>query len=163
MPTFEGLLDTPQGRFAVVASKFNREIVDRLVEGATGALRRHGVADSAIDLVWVPGAFEIPATAKLLIESTTGYAALICLGAVIRGDTDHYDYVCTAATEGILQVGLASISKRVPVLFGVLTCDPEEPALDRAGGKAGNKGADVAEAAIEMGNLLRRLPESSGA
>lgn len=154
MPTYEGLLTTPSGRFAIVASKFNREIVDRLVAGAKDALSRHGVADDAMDLAWVPGSFEIPLVAQKLAGSKK-YAAVICLGAVIRGDTDHYDYVCTAAADGILQ---ASLATGVPVLFGVLTCDTDEQALDRAGGKAGNKGFDVALAAIEMANLPKQLP-----
>ena len=154
MPTYEGSLANPSGRFAIVASKFNHEIVEKLVVGAKDALRRHGIADDAIDLAWVPGAFELPLIAQKLAD-TRKYAAVICLGAVIRGDTDHYDYVCIAATEGILQAGL---STGVPVLFGVLTCDTDEQAHDRAGGKAGNKGADVALAAIEMVNLLKLLP-----
>lgn len=154
MPTYEGSLTPPAGRFAIVASRFNGEIVERLVAGAMDALRKHKIAEDAIDLAWVPGAFELPFAAQWLAGSMK-YAAVICLGAVIRGDTDHYDYVCIAATEGILQAGLAT---SVPVLFGVLTCDTEEQALDRAGGKAGNKGADVALAAIEMANLLKQLP-----
>jgi 6,7-dimethyl-8-ribityllumazine synthase len=154
MPTYEGSQSATPGRFAIVASKFNHEIVERLLVGASDALRKHGVADNAVDLAWVPGAFELPLIAQRLAGSKR-YAAVICLGAVIRGDTDHYDYVCNAATDGILQAGLAT---GVPVLFGVLTCDTDEQALDRAGGKAGNKGFDVALAAIEMANLLRQLP-----
>ena len=154
MATYEGSLTPPPGRFAIVASKFNHEVVEKLVAGAKDALRRHGIADNAVDLAWVPGAFELPLVAQELAASEN-YAAVICLGAVIRGDTDHYDYVCQAATDGILQAGLAT---GVPVLFGVLTCDTDEQALDRAGGKAGNKGFDVAMAAIEMANLLKQLP-----
>ena len=154
MPTYEGSLTTPAACFAMVASKFNHEVVEKLVAGAKDALRRHGVAEDAIDLAWVPGAFEIPLVAQKLADSGR-YRAVICLGAVIRGDTDHYDYVCMAATEGILQAGLTT---GVPVLFGILTCDTEEQALDRAGGKAGNKGADVALAAIEMVNLFKQFP-----
>jgi 6,7-dimethyl-8-ribityllumazine synthase len=154
VPTYEGSLTNPSGRFAIVASKFNSEIVDRLVTGAKDGLRRNGLADDAVDLAWVSGAFELPLIAQKLAASKK-YAAIICLGAVIRGDTDHYDYVCLAATDGILQAGLAT---GVPVLFGVLTCDTDEQALDRAGGKAGNKGCDVALAAIEMVNLLKQLP-----
>ena len=153
MPTYEGSLIPPQGRFAVVASKFNREIVDRLVAGATDALRGHGVTEDAIDVAWVPGAFELPLIAQKLAASKK-YLAVICLGAVIRGDTDHYDFVCIAAADGILQAGLTT---GVPVLFGVLTCDTDEQAFDRAGGKAGNKGGDVALAAIEMVNLLKQM------
>ena len=115
------------------------------------------MANDAVDLVWVPGAFELPLVAQKLAGSNK-YAAIICLGAVIRGDTDHYDYVCKAAAEGILQAGLAT---GVPILFGVLTCDTDEQALDRAGGKAGNKGADVALAALEMADLMRQLANHS--
>jgi 6,7-dimethyl-8-ribityllumazine synthase len=164
MPTYKGSLNPPQGRFAIVASKFNREIVERLVAGAKDALHQHGVAEESIDVVWVPGAFEIAFMAHVLAargpaggRPASPYVAIICVGAVIRGDTDHYDYVCKAATDGILQAGLANVGLRVPVLFGVLTCDTEEQALDRAGGTAGNKGFDVAEAAIEMVNLLGQL------
>jgi 6,7-dimethyl-8-ribityllumazine synthase len=154
MPTYEGSPKAPPGRFAIVASKFNHEIVERLVGGAIEALKRSGVADDAIDVAWVPGAFELPLIAQRMAASKT-YLAVICLGAVIRGDTDHYVYVCSAATDGILQAGLTT---GIPVLFGVLTCDTDEQAMDRAGGKAGNKGADVAVAAIEMVNLLKLLP-----
>lgn len=154
MAIFEGNLTAPKGRFAVIASRFNHEIVEKLVAGARDALRQKNVADDNIDLAWVPGAFELPLIAKRLAASKK-YAAVICLGAVIRGDTDHYDYVCKAATDGILEAGL---STGVPVLFGVLTCDTDEQALDRAGGTSGNKGADVALAAIEMANLLSQLP-----
>ena len=153
MPTYAGSLTTPAGRFAIVAAKFNHDVVERLVAGASDALGRSGVAEEATDLVWVPGAFELPLAAQRLAASKK-YAAIICLGAVIRGDTDHYDYVCRAAAEGILQ---ASLSTGIPVLFGVLTCDTEEQALDRAGGKEGNKGADVASAAVEMANLFKQL------
>lgn len=154
MPTYEGSPKAPSGRFAIVASKFNHEIVERLVRGAMETFKRLGVADDAIDVAWVPGAFELPLVAQRMAASKT-YLAVLCLGAVIRGDTDHYVYVCSAATDGILQAGLTT---GVPVLFGVLTCDTDEQALDRAGGKAGNKGADVAVAAIEMVNLLKLLP-----
>lgn len=140
-------------RFAIVASNFNHEIVEKLVAGANDALRQQGVAENDRELVWVPGAFELPLIAQTMAASKK-YAAVICLGAVIRGDTDHYDYVCKAATDGILQAGLTT---GVPVLFGVLTCDTDEQALERCGGKHGNKGADVALAAIEMANLLKQL------
>ncbi len=150
----EGTFATPPGRFAIVAARFNDFIVDKLVAGALDALKRHGVADDAVDLVRVPGSFEIPPLAKRLAESKK-YAAVICLGAVIRGETDHYDHVCAAAANGIAQVGL---STGVPVIFGVLTCDTVEKALNRAGGKSGNKGFDAALAAIEMVNLQKNLP-----
>jgi len=154
MPAYEGLVTTPQGRFAIVASKFNIEIVDCLVAGAKDGLRKHGIAEDAVDLAWVPGSFEIPLVAQKLASSKK-YAAVLCLGAVIRGETDHYDYVCSTASAGIAQ---ASLATGVPVLFGVLTCDTEEQARDRAGGRGGNKGFDVALAAIEMTNLLTQLP-----
>jgi 6,7-dimethyl-8-ribityllumazine synthase len=153
MAIYEGSLTPPPGRFAIVASKFNHEVVGGLVTGAQDALRKQGVSEDAIDLAWVPGAYELPLIAQTLAGSKQ-YLAVICLGAVIRGDTDHYDYVCDAATQGILQANLAT---GVPVLFGVLTCDTDEQAMDRAGGKAGNKGADVALAAIEMATLLKKL------
>jgi 6,7-dimethyl-8-ribityllumazine synthase len=148
---YEGDSSEPVGRFAVVAARFNAEVVDRLLDGALAALKGHGVAD--VDVVRVPGAFELPLLAQRLAKSGR-YAAMICLGAVIRGDTDHYDYVCRAATDGILRVGLEC---DLPVIFGVLTCATEEQAFDRAGGKDGNKGADAAAAAVEMVNLLRKL------
>jgi 6,7-dimethyl-8-ribityllumazine synthase len=154
MPTFQGNLTAPAGRFAVVAAKFNKEVVDQLVAGALSTLKQRGLADAAVDLVWVPGSFELPLVAQRLAASKK-YAAVICLGAVIKGDTDHYEYVCRGATDGILEAGLAT---GVPVIFGVLTCQTEELALDRAGGKSGNKGADAALAAIEMANLLKQLP-----
>ena len=156
MPTvYEGTFAPPPGRFALVAARFNSAIVDQLVAGAMDGLKRHGVADDAIDLVRVPGSFEIPPVAKRLAESGK-YAAVICLGVVIRGDTDHYDHVAGAAASGIAQAALAT---GVPVIFGVLTCDTLEQALNRAGAKAGNKGFDAAVAAIEMVNLLKQLPE----
>ena len=154
MPTYEGDLAPPPGRFAIVAARFNKFIVDSLVAGALDVFRRHGIADDAIDVVWVPGSFEVPLLAQRL-GSSKQYAAVICLGAVIRGDTDHYDHVAGAATSGIAQAGLAT---GIPIIFGLLTCDTLEQAINRAGGKAGNKGADAALAAIEMINLLRQLP-----
>src|SRR5438270_3939191 len=155
MTLFEGTFAPPPGRFALVAARFNQFVVERLVEGARDALRRHGVADDVVDLAWVPGAFEIPLVARRLASSGR-YAAVICLGAVIRGDTDHYDYVAGGAANGIAQAALAT---GVPVVFGLLTCDTLEQALNRAGAKAGNKGFEAALTAIEMVNLLRRLPE----
>ena len=155
MPTvYEGTFAPPPGRFALVAARFNSAIVDQLAAGALDGLKRHGVADDAIDLVRVPGSYEIPPVAKRLAGSGQ-YAAVICLGAVIRGDTDHYDHVAGAAASGIAQAALAT---GVPVIFGVLTCDTLEQALNRAGAKAGNKGFDAAVAAIEMVNLLKQLP-----
>jgi 6,7-dimethyl-8-ribityllumazine synthase len=155
MPTtYEGDFATPAGRFALVASRFNHFIVDHLVNGALDALRRHGVADQAVELVRVPGSFEIPLVAQKLAASGR-YAAVVCLGAVIRGDTDHYDYVAGMAAKGVAQAALAT---GVPVIFGILTCDTLEQAINRAGAKSGNKGAEAALAAIEMVNLLARLP-----
>jgi 6,7-dimethyl-8-ribityllumazine synthase len=155
MTIYEGDFAPPPGRFALVAARFNSLVVERLVAGALDALKRHGVADDSIDLVRVPGSFEIPLVAHQLAASET-YAAVICLGAVIKGDTDHYDHVAGQAAAGVAQTALAT---GIPVVFGILTCDTLEQALDRAGGKAGNKGFDAAVTAIEMVNLLRKLPE----
>jgi 6,7-dimethyl-8-ribityllumazine synthase len=154
----EGELTTPAGRFVVVAARFNAVVVDALVAGAVDAFRRHGIADDAVDLVRVPGSFEIPVVARRLAESKA-YSAIVCLGAVIKGDTDHYDYVAAAATNGVLQ---AAVSTGVPVIFGVLTCDTMEQAVNRAGGKAGNKGYESAVTAIEMANLTSKLPLRDG-
>jgi 6,7-dimethyl-8-ribityllumazine synthase len=154
MTTYEGNFATPTGRFAIIAARFNAVIVDDLVAGAVDALTRHGVADIHIDLVRVPGSFEIPLAAQRLGQSGK-YAAIICLGAVIKGETDHYDHVAGATTSGIAQT---SLSCNVPVIFGVLTCNTLEQAINRAGGKAGNKGAEAALTAIEMANLLKKLP-----
>ena len=155
MTTFEGTFAPPPGRFALVAARFNQFVVERLVEGARDALRRHGVADDAVDLAWVPGSFELPLVARRLAGSGR-YAAVVCLGAVIRGDTDHYDYVAGGAANGIAQAALAT---GVPVIFGLLTCDTLEQAINRAGGKAGNKGFEAALTAIEMVNLLKQIPQ----
>jgi 6,7-dimethyl-8-ribityllumazine synthase len=154
MTIFEGTLTSPGGRFALVAARFNQFVVDRLVQGAREGLRRHGVADDAVDLVWVPGSFEIPLVAQRLAASKK-YAAVICLGAVIRGDTDHYDHVAGGAVTGIAQ---ASLATGVPVILGVLTCETTDQAMNRAGGKSGNKGFDAAVTAIEMVNLLKQFP-----
>jgi 6,7-dimethyl-8-ribityllumazine synthase len=156
MPTvYEGDFAPPPGHVALVAARFNKAVVDNLVGGALDGLRRHGVADDAIDVVWVPGSFEIPLAAQKLAAAGR-YAAVICLGAVIRGDTTHYDHVAGAAASGVAHAALAT---GVPVIFGILTCETLEQALDRAGAKAGNKGFDAALAAIEMVNLLQRLPK----
>ena len=155
MPTvLEGSYATPPGRFALVAARFNGTIVDDLVAGALDGLRRHGVADDAIDLVRVPGSFEIPFVAQRLAASSK-YAAVICLGCVIRGETSHYDHVAGEAAGGVARAALAT---GVPVIFGVVTAETLEQAINRAGAKAGNKGFDAALAAIEMVNLLRQLP-----
>jgi 6,7-dimethyl-8-ribityllumazine synthase len=155
----EGTFATPAGRFALVAARFNAAIVDALVGGAVDGLKRHGVADEAIDVVRVPGSFEVPFVAQRLASSKR-YAAVICLGAVIRGDTDHYDYVAGEAAGGVARAALAT---GVPVIFGILTCDSLEQAINRAGAKAGNKGFDAAVTAIEMVNLLGQLPGEGGA
>jgi 6,7-dimethyl-8-ribityllumazine synthase len=151
---YEGSFAPPSGRFALVAARFNSAIVDALVAGAVDGLKRHGIADEAIDVVRVPGSLEIPLVAKRLAASG-GYAAVICLGAIIRGDTDHYDHVAAGAASGVAE---AALSTGVPVIFGILTCDTLEQAINRAGAKSGNKGFDAALAAIEMVNLIRQLP-----
>src|SRR5438874_3728792 len=155
MTIYEGTFAPPPGRFALVAARFNQVIVDSLVSGALDAFRRHGVAEDAIDLVRVPGSWEIPLVAQRLAGSRK-YAAVVCLGAVIKGDTDHYDYVAGAAANGVAQAALAT---GVPVVFGVLTCDTLEQAVNRAGGKAGNKGFEAVVTAVEMVNLLAKLPK----
>jgi len=156
MPTiYEGTFAPPSGRFALVAARFNHVVVEQLVNGALDGLKRHGVSDDAIDVVWVPGSFEIPPVAQRLAGSRK-YAAVICLGAVIKGETDHYDYVAGGAAKGVAE---AALTTGVPVIFGILTCDTLEQATNRAGGKSGNKGFDAALTAIEMVNLLRQLPE----
>lgn len=153
MKLIEGKLTAPAGKFAIVAARFNDFIVSRLVEGAEDTLKRHGVADDDIELARVPGAFEIPMIAKKLAE-TGRYAAVICLGAVIRGSTSHYDFVCAEVSKGVASVGLET---GVPTLFGVLTTDNIEQAIERAGTKAGNKGADAALSALEMVDLARQI------
>ena len=137
----------------MVAARFNQFIVDNLVRGAREAFARHGVADESVDLAWVPGSFELPLVAQKLAESKK-YSAVVCLGAVIRGDTDHYDYVAGGAANGIAH---ASLNTGIPVIFGVLTCETVEQAINRAGGKAGNKGYEAAVTAIEMVNLLKSI------
>jgi 6,7-dimethyl-8-ribityllumazine synthase len=158
MAIYEGTLAAPPGRFALVAARFNHFVVDNLVQGAKDGLRRHGVADDAVDLIWVPGSLEIP-LAALRLAASKKYVAVICLGAVIRGDTDHYDHVAGGAARGIAQAGLET---GVPVIFGVLTCATVEQAVNRAGGKSGNKGFEAAETALEMVNLLKQLPPPAG-
>ena len=155
MAKFEGKLVAPaSGRFAIVVSRFNEFITSKLLGGALDALERHGVSADRVDVAWSPGSFEIPLLAQKLAGSGK-YAAVVCLGAVIRGDTDHYEYVASEVAKGVAQ---ASMSTGVPCLFGVLTCDTIEQAIDRAGTKSGNKGANAAVSAIEMANLLAQLP-----
>ncbi len=150
---FIGDYSTPAGRFAVVAARFNGMVTEALLAGCRDAFVRHGVTEDRIDVAWVPGSFEIPLLARKLAASGR-YSAVVCLGCVIRGETSHYDHVAGQAAAGVLQAGLAT---GVPVIFGVLTTESVEQALNRAGLKAGNKGADAAMAAIEMVNLLSRL------
>lgn len=150
---YQGDYSTPSGRFAVVASRFNAMVTEALLSGCRDALARHGVPDERVDVAWVPGSFEIPLTARKLAE-TGRYAAVICLGCVIRGDTTHYDHVAGQAAAGVMQ---ASLATGIPVIFGILTTETVEQALNRAGLKSGNKGADAALAAIEMVNLMARI------
>lgn len=155
MKTIEGLYSGKGKKFALVASRFNEFITNKLVSGAQDCLIRHEVSEADIALVWVPGAFEIPLVAKKLAQSGR-YDGVICLGAVIRGATSHYDYVCNEVAKGIAQVGLSS---ELPVLFGVLTTENIEQAIERAGTKAGNKGYDAALSALEMANLIGQLAD----
>ena len=153
MNVLEGKFNGEGLKIAMVASRFNEFITSKLIGGAEDCLVRHGVADNDITLVWVPGAFEIPVMAKKMAESGE-YDAVICLGAVIRGATYHYEMVCNEAAKGIAQ---ASMATGVPVLFGVITTDTIEQAIERAGTKAGNKGYDCAMSAIEMANAFKEL------
>jgi 6,7-dimethyl-8-ribityllumazine synthase len=157
MANYEGTFEAAGLRFAVVVSRFNDFITRRLLEGAKDAINRHGGDAAACDYAWVPGAFELPLVAKRLAESGR-YDAVICLGAVIRGGTAHFDYVAGEAAKGI---GLANLQTGVPVVFGVLTTDTLEQAIERAGVKLSNRGAEAAMTAIEMANLLKQLPEGS--
>ena len=153
MRVLEGNVVAEGIKIGIVAARFNEFIVSKLVSGAQDACVRHGVKDEDIDLAWVPGAFEIPLAAQKLAQSGK-YDAVICLGAVIRGSTSHYDLVCNEAAKGIAQVNLQT---GVPVTFGVITTENIEQAIERAGTKAGNKGADAAIAALELANLLPQL------
>lgn len=149
----EGKLLAPAGKFAIVVSRFNELVTRRLLEGAIHTFDRHGVASDAITVVWVPGSFELPLIASRLADSGE-FAAVCCLGAVIQGSTTHHEYINHQVAAGLMQAGQKS---GVPVLFGVLTCQTMEQALDRAGGKVGNKGGEAALAAIEMVNVLEQL------
>jgi 6,7-dimethyl-8-ribityllumazine synthase len=151
--TIEGDLTATTARFAIVAARFNSFIVERLLQGALDILRRHGVEEKSIEIIHVPGAFELPLVAKRLAVSRR-YDAVIALGAVIRGSTPHFDYVAGGCARGLAEVAL---SCDLPVAFGVLTVDTIEQAIERAGTKAGNKGADAALTALEMVSLLRKL------
>lgn len=154
MNTIEGNLVAPKGmKVGIVASRFNEIIVNKLLGGAVDGLVRHGVAEENITAVWVPGAFEIPVVADKMAASRK-YDAVIAVGAVIRGSTSHYDYVCAEVSKGIAQAG---IKTGVPVMFGVITTENIEQAIERAGSKAGNKGYDCALGAIEMVNVINQL------
>lgn len=150
---FQGNLVATSGKYAIVVSRFNEFITSKLLGGAKDALLRHGVNDSQVDVAWVPGAFEIPLIAQKLAASGK-YDAVITLGAVIRGSTTHYDYVCNEVAKGVAKVQLDS---GVPVIFGIVTTENIEQAIERAGTKAGNKGYDAALSALEMANLLKNL------
>ena len=153
MRVLEGNVVAKNIKIGIVAARFNEFIVSKLVSGAQDACIRHGVNDDDIDLAWVPGAFELPIIAQKMAESGK-YDAILCLGAVIKGSTSHYDLVCAETSKGIATVGL---NTGVPTLFGVVTTDNIEQAIERAGTKAGNKGYDVACSAIEMVNLIKNL------
>lgn len=153
MRVYEGKLVSNNIKVGIIASRFNEIITNKLLGGAIDGLKRHDVKEEDIDVAWVPGAFEIPLVAKKMATSGK-YDAVICLGAVIRGATTHYDYVCSEVSKGIANVSLAS---EIPVMFGVITTENIEQAIERAGSKAGNKGFDCAVGAIETVNLLREI------
>ena len=149
----QGKMDASGKKFGIVAARFNEFITRKLVDGAIDALVRHGADEQAITVAWTPGAFEIPAIARKMAESAK-YSAVICLGCVIRGGTPHFDYIAAEVSKGVAQV---SMSAQLPVIFGVLTTENIEQAIERAGTKQGNKGADAAMSAIEMANLYQLL------
>lgn len=151
--TYEGKLTAKDGKYGIVVGRFNEFIGSKLLDGAIDALVRHGLSKDNIDVAWVPGAFEIPFIAKKMVESQK-YDAIITLGAVIKGSTPHFDYVANEVAKGVAQVGL---NASIPVIFGVLTVDSIEQAIERAGTKSGNKGAEAAKSAIEMVNLVSVL------
>lgn len=153
MKTIEGNLLAAGRHFGIVVSRFNEFITGRLLEGALDSLRRHGVKEEDIEVAWTPGTFEIPIVAKTMAEAGR-FDAIVCLGAVIRGATPHFEYIASEVAKGVAQVGL---STGVPTIFGVITADTVDQAVERAGTKSGNKGADAAKAAIEMANLMREL------
>jgi len=155
MKEYKGELVAPaKAKYAVLVSRFNDFVTSKLLSGCIDTLQRHGVAEDNVEVVWAPGSFEIPVLTQKLAASGR-YDAVICLGAVIRGGTDHYQYIAAEVTKG---VAAASMSTGVPCIFGVLTCDTIEQAVERAGTKAGNKGSDAAVSAIEMTNLISQLP-----
>ncbi len=147
---YEGKLTVKEGKYGIVIGRFNEFIGSKLLEGCIDALKRHGLSEENIDVAWVPGAFEIPFIAKKMAEAKK-YDAIITLGAVIRGNTPHFDYVASEVAKGVAQVAMNS---SVPVIFGVLTTDSIEQAIERAGTKSGNKGSEAAKSAIEMVNLI---------
>lgn len=153
MNYIEGNLIANGLKIGIAAARFNEFIVSKLIGGAEDGLQRHGVQGNDIDMVWVPGAYELPLAAKKMVQSGK-YDAVICLGAVIRGSTPHFDYVCAEVSKGVAHVALDS---EIPVVFGVITTDSIEQAIERAGTKAGNKGFDAAATAIEMANLLKQI------
>lgn len=153
MKVYEGKLVSKEAKIAIVCGRFNELVTSKLLGGALDGLKRHNVPDENIEIAWCPGAFEVPLTAKKLAMSGR-YDAVICLGAVIRGATSHYDYVCAEVSKGIAHIGLET---GIPVMFGILTTDSIEQALERSGTKAGNKGFDCAEGAIEMINLIKEI------
>ena len=153
MTLYEGKLVSKDIKIGIVAARFNEFITSKLLSGAVDALTRHDVKEDDIEVAWVPGAFEIPLIASKMAKSNK-YDAIICLGAVIRGNTSHYDYVCSEVSKGIAHV---SLNSDIPVMFGVVTTDNIEQAIERAGTKAGNKGFDCAVGAIEMVNLIREI------
>jgi 6,7-dimethyl-8-ribityllumazine synthase len=152
---FEGQLAAPSGRLAIVVSRYNESITSKLLDGAVATLTKHGVADDAIDVFWTPGAFEIPTVAEGLAGSGR-YVAILCLGAVIRGETTHDQHINRAVSTTLAEIG---VRHKLPVLFGILTCDTVEQAIHRAGGSMGNKGSECAEAALRMTDLLSRSRE----
>lgn len=153
MNILEGNLISKEAKIGIVVSRFNEFITGKLLSGAVDTLLRHGVSDENISVAWVPGAFEIPLISKKMAE-TGRYDAVICLGAIIRGSTSHYELVCNEAAKGVAQV---SLETGIPVLFGIITTENIEQAIERAGSKAGNKGSECAEGAIEMINLCKRI------
>ena len=153
MNIISGLYNESEVKIGIVASRFNEIITSKLIDGVSDGLSRHGVNLDTVDLAWVPGAFEVPVTAKKMAESGK-YDAVICLGAVIRGETDHYEHVATEVTKGIAQV---SLSAGIPVLYGILTTDTVEQALNRAGLKSGNKGFECALDALELASLFKKI------
>jgi len=151
---YEGQLIAKGKKFGIVASRFNEFITNKLLEGALDALKRHGAKDEEIEIVWVPGSFEIPYAAQRMATGKKKYDAIICVGAVIRGSTPHFEYISAEVTKGIAQTGL---NTGIPVIYGVITPDTLEQAIERAGTKAGNKGFQAAMSAIEMANLFDRI------